>query len=71
MVNLIELEPKEGSKNGEDDITEYEKEELANTDEGIPLSQSLVIQRLLGKRINLKGTRFFILVAPSTKGYVI
>jgi len=47
MVNLIEPEPEEGSENGDDDTPEYEEEELADGDEGIPLSRSLVIQRLL------------------------
>jgi hypothetical protein len=47
MVNLIELEPKEGAENEDDDIPEYKEEELADADEGIPLFQSLVIQRLL------------------------
>lgn len=47
MVNLIEPEPKEGSEHGDDDTPEYEEEELADADEGIPLSLSLVIQRLL------------------------
>jgi hypothetical protein len=47
MVNLIEPEPKEGSEHGDDDTPKYEEEELADADEGIPLSRSLVIQRLL------------------------
>jgi hypothetical protein len=47
MVNLIEPKPEEGSENREDDTPEYEEEELAKTDEGIPLSRSLGIQRLL------------------------
>jgi hypothetical protein len=38
MVNLIEPEPKEGSEHGDDDTPEYEEEELADADEGIPLS---------------------------------
>jgi hypothetical protein len=37
----------EGSQHGDDDTLEYKEEELANADEGIPLSQSLVIQCLL------------------------
>jgi hypothetical protein len=47
MVNLIEPEPKEESEHGDDDTPEYEEDELADADEGIPLSRSLVIQRLL------------------------
>jgi hypothetical protein len=47
MVNLIEPDPKEGSKNGDDDKTENEEKELAGVDEAIPLSRFLVIQRLL------------------------
>jgi hypothetical protein len=47
MVNLIEPEPKEGSEHGDDDTPEYEEEELVDADEGISLSLSLVIQRLL------------------------
>ena len=47
MVNLIEPEPKEEAENGDDDTLEYEEEELADADEEIPLSRSLVIQRLL------------------------
>jgi len=45
MVSLIEPEPK-GPENGDDDTPEYEEEELADADEGVPLSRSLVIQRL-------------------------
>jgi len=37
MVNLIEPESEEGSENGDDDKPEYEEEELADGDEGIPL----------------------------------
>jgi hypothetical protein len=44
---LIEPKPKEGSENGDDDTLEYKEKELADTDEGIPLSRSLVIQHLL------------------------
>ena len=47
MVNLIEPEPKGVVENGDDDTPEYEDEELANADEGIPLSRSLAIQHLL------------------------
>ncbi|XP_059429202.1 uncharacterized protein LOC132163019 [Corylus avellana] len=47
MVNLIEPEPEGGSENGDIDTPEYEEEELADADEGIPLFRSLVIQRLL------------------------
>ena len=43
MVNFIEPESKEEAKNGEDDAPKYEEEELANADEGIPFSWSLVI----------------------------
>jgi hypothetical protein len=46
MVNLIETEP-EGAENGDDDTPEYEEEELADANQGIPLSPPLVIQRLL------------------------
>lgn len=51
MANLIEPEP-EGAENGEDDTIgddtlDYEEEELANTNDGVMLSRSLVIQRLL------------------------
>jgi hypothetical protein len=47
-VNLIETEPEEGAMNGEVEATrgytpDYEEEDLANTDEGVPLSRSLVI----------------------------
>jgi hypothetical protein len=38
---------KRRSEHGDDDTPEYEEEELADADEGIPLSRSLVIQRLL------------------------
>ncbi|XP_059428546.1 uncharacterized protein LOC132162315 [Corylus avellana] len=47
MVNLIEPELEEGFKNGDIDTPEDEEKELADADEGIPLSRSLVIQRLL------------------------
>jgi hypothetical protein len=47
MVNLIELDSEEGSKNGDDDKTENEENELVGVDEAIPLSRFLVIQRLL------------------------
>ena len=47
MVNLIEPEPEEEAKNGDNDTPGYEENELADTDEGIPLFRSLVIQRLL------------------------
>jgi hypothetical protein len=47
MVNLIKPELEEGSKNEDDDTPKYEEEELADADEGIPLSRSLVIQCLL------------------------
>jgi hypothetical protein len=43
---LIETEP-EGAENGDDDTPEYEEEELADANQGIPLSPPLVIQRLL------------------------
>jgi hypothetical protein len=47
MENLIELKPKEGAENGEDDTLEYELEELVDADEGSPFFRSLVIQHLL------------------------
>ena len=44
---MIEPELEEEAENGDDDTPEYEEEELADADKGIPLSRSLVIQRLL------------------------
>jgi hypothetical protein len=47
-VNVIETKPEEGAMNGEvratrDYTPDYEEEDLANADEGVPLSRLLVI----------------------------
>ena len=76
MINLIEVGGEAGDdEDGEarDDMPGYEAIEVF-ADEGVLLSRSLVIQRVLlvlDKRAKHRGTIFFALVALSTNKFVM